>query len=169
MGLFFSLGYAFAERWQTIGELTGGIGHRVLLAALATGLLGVGLNALRRHRASTGSRGSGRRDVARGARAPRLSVVGPATSGPHPKRAVSAARGNMAVSGYEVYDLLGRRVGRADELYTDREGRPRSVAVRPIFSVPDRDLLLPVRAIDVDDENRTAFPEDGEGRSHVRA
>jgi hypothetical protein len=57
-------------------------------------------------------------------------------------------------AGYELQDPLGRRVGLVEQIFADSVGIPKCVAVRQGF-FKRRPLLIPVRAIAVNDERRT--------------
>lgn len=56
--------------------------------------------------------------------------------------------------GYELRDPLGRRVGLVEKIFSDSGGRPTYVGVRKGYFGRES-LLIPVRAIAVDDEQRT--------------
>ena len=63
---------------------------------------------------------------------------------PGPKRGV----------GYAVYDPLGQKIGRAEEVFVNRDGEPMYVRVRIGF-FGTRTVLIPVQFVETDDEGKT--------------
>lgn len=55
--------------------------------------------------------------------------------------------------GYEVRDLLGRRVGRAEKLFLNGDGAPTFVEVR--LGLFGKSALIPAQGVSVDAERRT--------------
>jgi PRC-barrel domain len=57
-------------------------------------------------------------------------------------------------AGYAVYDPVGQKIGRAEEVFVNRDGEPVYVRVRiGIFS--SRTVLIPVQFVESDDEGKS--------------
>lgn len=57
-------------------------------------------------------------------------------------------------AGYAVYDPLGRKIGRAEEVFANRDGEPMYVRVRIGF-FGTRVVLIPVQFVEMDDQGKT--------------
>ena len=57
-------------------------------------------------------------------------------------------------AGYAVYDPLGQKIGRAEEVFVNREGEPGYIRVRVgIFGT--KSVLIPVQFVETDEERKT--------------
>jgi hypothetical protein len=57
-------------------------------------------------------------------------------------------------AGYAVYDPLGQKIGRAEEVFVNREGEPGYVRVRVgIFGL--QSVLIPVQFVETDEKRKT--------------
>ena len=56
--------------------------------------------------------------------------------------------------GYELRDPLGRKIGRLEELFAGEDGRPQHVRVKVGPFGLGKSVLIPVRAVAVNEERR---------------
>jgi len=72
------------------------------------------------------------------------------------KRPHTSGAGSAAIEwgpGYAVYDPVGQKIGRAEEVFVSRDGEPAYVRVR-IGLLFTRAVLIPVQFVETDDESK---------------
>ena len=66
-------------------------------------------------------------------------------------------------AGYAVYDPVGQKIGRAEEVFVNRDGEPVYIRVRIGFLFTST-VLIPVQFVETDDERQNPRPEVGVDR-----
>jgi hypothetical protein len=70
---------------------------------------------------------------------------------PHASGASSAT--SKRATGYAVFDPLGRKLGRAEEVFVNWDGEPGYIRIRTGFLFTST-VLIPVQFVETDDENK---------------
>ena len=70
---------------------------------------------------------------------------------PHASGASSAT--SKWATGYAVFDPLGQKIGRAEEVFVNWDGEPGHIRIRlGLFGM--KSVLIPVQFVETDDENK---------------
>ena len=70
---------------------------------------------------------------------------------PHASGASSAS--SKRATGYAVFDPLGQKIGRAEEVFENWDGEPGYIRIRFSF-FGMKSVLIPVQFVETDDENK---------------
>jgi hypothetical protein len=76
-----------------------------------------------------------------------------ATIGRRPHASGASSASSKRATGYAVFDPLGQKIGRVEEVFVNWDGEPGYIRIRIGFLFTST-VLIPVQFVETDDENK---------------
>jgi hypothetical protein len=81
-----------------------------------------------------------------------------ATIGRRPDASGASSASSKRATDYAVFDPLGQKIGRAEEVFVNWDGEPDYIRIRLGF-FGMKSVLIPAQFVETDDENKALVPK----------